>query len=71
MLTNFHEPALSYCGVSWKWWKWVEMLTLSFWVHFLLLFLILFAHFNLYKLRNMLTKFREHALSCCGVMWKV
>ena len=33
--------------------------------------LIPFTHFNLYKLRNMLTKFCEHALSRCGVMWKM
>ena len=51
--------------------RWVDMLSLGFWVHFLMFFFNFFAQLDLYRLENMLTKFCEPTCSGCGVGWKV
>ena len=42
-----------------------------FWCVFYRISLVFFDKYNLFRLRNTPTKFREAALCICGVMWKL
>jgi hypothetical protein len=51
--------------------KWIKMSLLLFMVCFLTDFFIFFNECDLFRLRNMFTKFRKPAFSDCKVMWKM